>query len=211
MDKVVKPRRTYDSRLRQAQAHETRRRVLETARTLFLARGYNAVTMADIANEAGVAYQTVYAAFGSKLQLTQQIIWTTFDVAGIDDVLGEARASPDSNDWLRSAARAARLVNDHLAGLLRFLQESGDPELLNEHRTVQARRREQETELATRLHKQGQLPDGLDRDQALDVLWVLTGSHIYEDLVTFRGWPVDRYETWLGDTLISQLIADPPR
>jgi len=211
MKKVVKPRRSYDSRLRQAQAQGTRRRVAETARTLFLARGYNAVTMADIAKEAGVAYQTVYAVFGSKLRLTQEIIWTTFDVAGIEDVLGEARASPDSSDWLRSAARATRLVNDHLAGLLRFLQESGDQELLNEHRTVQARRREQEAELAARLHERGQLPDRLDPDQALDVLWVLTGSHIYEDLVTLRGWPADKYEMWLGDTLISQLIADPPR
>jgi len=43
----------------------TRQRIAETALRLFLARGYNAVTMTEIAAEAGVAYQTVYAVFGN--------------------------------------------------------------------------------------------------------------------------------------------------
>ena len=73
--------RGYNMNLRQEQSRETRRRIVEAARTLYLARGYQAVTMADIVERAGVAYQTVYATFGNKLRLTQEIIWTTFEVA----------------------------------------------------------------------------------------------------------------------------------
>ena len=211
MDEIVKPRRAYDSRLRAAQAQQTRRRVAEAARSLFLARGYTAVTMADIAKEADVAYQTVYAVFGSKLRLTQEIIWTTFEIAGIDELLGVAKASSDPEDGLRSGARITRLVNDRLAGLLEFLQESGDPELLAEYRKVQARRREQQSDIAGELLETGRLRSGLTHERALDILWVLTGSHIYEDLVTEMGWTPDQYETWLGDTLISQLIANRQR
>jgi AcrR family transcriptional regulator len=211
VDEIVKPRRAYDSRRRGAQAQQTRRRVAEAARSLFLARGYTAVTMADIAKEADVAYQTVYAVFGSKLRLTQEIIWTTFEVAGIDELLGVAKASSDPEDWVSSGARITRLVNDHLAGLLRFLQESGDPDLLTEYRKVEARRREQQSHIANELLETGRLRSGLTHDRALDILWVLTGSHIYEDLVTGMGWTPDQYETWLGDTLISQLLAERRR
>ena len=208
MDEVVKRRRAYASRLRAAQAQQTRRRVAEAARSLFLTRGYTAVTMADIADEADVAYQTVYAAFGSKLSLTREIIWTTFEVAGIDELLDVAKVSSDPEGGLRSGARITRLVNERLAGLLRFLQESGDPDLLAEHRKVQTRRREQQSEIADQLLEAGRLREGLTRDHALDILWVLTGSHIYEDLVTGVGWTPNQYEIWLGDTLISQLISD---
>jgi len=208
VDEVVKRRRAYASRLRAAQAQQTRRRVAEAARSLFLTRGYTAVTMADIADEADVAYQTVYAAFGSKLSLTREIIWTTFEVAGIDELLDVAKVSSDPEGGLRSGARITRLVNERLAGLLRFLQESGDPDLLAEHRKVQTRRREQQSEIADQLLEAGRLREGLTRDHALDILWVLTGSHIYEDLVTGVGWTPNQYEIWLGDTLISQLIAD---
>lgn len=166
--------------------------------------------MADIAKHAGVAYQTVYAVFGNKLHLTREIIWTTFEVAGIGDLLAEMTRSSDPEDWLRSGARIARLVGDRLGGMLRFLQESGSPELLAEYHKVQSRRREQESEGASRLYESGRLRAGVTRDQVLDVLWVLTDSHLYEQLVAQRGWPADTYESWLGDLLIAGLlVADP--
>jgi AcrR family transcriptional regulator len=193
--------------LRQEQSRETRRRIVEAARTLYLARGYQAVTMADIAKRAGVAYQTVYATFGNKLRLTQEIIWTTFEVAGVNDVITDGRASHDPKDWLRGVARASRLVGEHLAELLRFLQESGDPSLLAEYRKVQSRRREQESDLASKLTASGRLRADLDRDQTWDILWVLSGTHLFEQLVVQQRWTPDAYESWLADILITQILA----
>jgi AcrR family transcriptional regulator len=205
--KPVKAPRGYNMKLRQEQSRETRRRIVDAARTLYLVHGYQAVTMADIAEQAGVAYQTVYATFGNKLRLTQEIIWTTFEVAGVNDVIAEGSSSRDPEDWLRGVARASRLVSEHLAELLRFLQESGDPALLAEYRKVQTRRREQESDLASRLRTSGRLRAGLDHDRMWDILWVFSGTHLYEQLVIQQGWTPDAYESWLADVLITQILA----
>ena len=50
------------------------RRTLDAARRLLAEVGYNTVTMDDIAKEAGVAYQTVYSVFGTKLRLAEAMI-----------------------------------------------------------------------------------------------------------------------------------------
>ena len=62
----VKSARRYDSTLRRQQAAQTRARILDAAEHLFANRGYGATTMEAIASEAGVATDTVYAAFRSK-------------------------------------------------------------------------------------------------------------------------------------------------
>lgn len=52
--------------LRAARAQDTRERIVEAARGLFLDNGYHATTLPQIAARAGVAIQTVYAVYGSK-------------------------------------------------------------------------------------------------------------------------------------------------
>ena len=59
------PRPTH----RQRQAQETKDRVVAAARTLMARGGWEATTIDAIAAEAGVATQTIYAAFGNKRAL----------------------------------------------------------------------------------------------------------------------------------------------
>src|SRR5260370_12067616 len=79
----VKAKRQYTSTLRQAQASQTRARILDTAQRLFTQRGYAATTMEVIASEAGVATDTVYAAFGTKAGVLHKLL----DVRGGGDDL----------------------------------------------------------------------------------------------------------------------------
>ena len=53
-------------------------RILEAARSLFGARGFETVTMAEIADEAGVARATVFNHFGSKAALVEGITEVVF-------------------------------------------------------------------------------------------------------------------------------------
>ena len=71
MAKVVKLKRNYNASLRQEQAQMTRQRILDAARRLLIKGTYSSVTMEDIAQEAGVAYQTVYAVFGKQAPVGQ--------------------------------------------------------------------------------------------------------------------------------------------
>lgn len=206
MDEAVKPRRAYNTSLRAQQARRTRQRIAEAARRLFVSRGYHTVTMAEIADEAGVAYQTVYAVFGNKHRIAREIIWTTFEVERVHDLLAELTPSPDPEAWLRTAARIARVVSERLSELLRFLQESGDPALQAEHGEVETRRRSQQQHLTAILLETGRLTQGLSEQEALDVLWTMTGSHLYQQLVGQQGWSAERYEQWLGDALVTLLL-----
>src|SRR4051812_22151929 len=60
----------------------TRERIMRAATRLFVRDGYLNTTMAAIAGEAGVAVQTLYLGFGSKLG----ILSAAFDVAVVGDV-----------------------------------------------------------------------------------------------------------------------------
>src|SRR3954454_3978189 len=69
----VKPRRRYDATRRRQQAARTRETVLDAAQRLFLAGGYAATTIADIAAGADVSVETIYKAFGGKPGLVRAI------------------------------------------------------------------------------------------------------------------------------------------
>src|SRR5437867_5995394 len=109
MADAVKRTRTYSTTLRQEQARMTRQRIVEAARRL-LARGtYSRVTMEEIAREAGVAYQTVYAVFGTKLRVAHAIVeadWPHIEEAL--KLIEGVRASDDPEVWLRTAATISR-------------------------------------------------------------------------------------------------------
>src|SRR6185312_14047209 len=71
-------KRRYESARRQEQARGTRLRVIDAARDLFVAKGYGRTTMADVAQRAGVATETVYAAFRNKPALLRQVWYVGF-------------------------------------------------------------------------------------------------------------------------------------
>ena len=71
MTDVVK--RRYRSTRRREQATETRARILRAAHDLFVTRGYGRTTIADVARAAGVAVETVYAAYRNKPTLLRQV------------------------------------------------------------------------------------------------------------------------------------------
>ena len=57
-----------------ADAARNRRRVLDAARRLFDAHGVAAVTMSDVAREAGVAKGTIFHRFGDRQGLAQALV-----------------------------------------------------------------------------------------------------------------------------------------
>ena len=75
-------------------ANDPRNRILETARELFAERGPDAVTMAEVAQAAGVARATVFNHFGSKHALIEGI--TEGVLASYQEVLERAIADRDT-------------------------------------------------------------------------------------------------------------------
>ncbi len=209
MVKAVKAHRSYNGTLRQEQAQMTRGRILDAARRLLINGTYSSVTMEDIAGEAKVSYQTVYAIFGTKLRLAQGLIEIGFphvtEALKLFDQLGPS-AHPELG--LRTSARVSRLIYELCADLLRFMRESGDPGLLKRYRD---REEERLTGMIQHgvpklLERRGRLRAGISPSEAMAVIWALSGPDQYIQLVFDRGWTPARYEEWLGDALVNMLL-----
>jgi len=80
---------------REQKRGEQRERILEAARGLFAARGLDAVTMAEVAAQAGVARATVFNYFPSKHALVEAMTETVFGYfrALIEAVLADEKTS----------------------------------------------------------------------------------------------------------------------
>jgi AcrR family transcriptional regulator len=207
MVKSADGKRTYSTGLRQEQAQITKRRILDAASRLFVETGYSSVTVEDIAREAGVAYQTVYAAFGTKLAVARAIIWSSFQTEGIDQLMAEARESGDLEVALRIGVRITRRLNERFAAIVRFMRESGDPDLLAEYHKIESLRFEQIRDVVSPVLKAtGRLRGGISPADAVSSIWAMSGTDLYNQLVSGRRWTPSRYEEWLKNALVHMLM-----
>lgn len=87
-------RRHYDSLRRAAQAQQTSAEIARAARELFLANGWAATTVRDVARTAGVSVPTVYAAYGNKTGLTKALADAADLSADVSLLLADLEAAP---------------------------------------------------------------------------------------------------------------------
>jgi len=192
------------------QAQLTRRRILEASRKLLVERGYSQVTMQEIAREAGVAYQTVFSQFRSKQQLAVELCSADLlHVGGVVATLVAARDAGDPEACLRTLGTFARQLYEPCSEVLRFMRESGDPDLISRYREIGVRRLQLLAPLGPQLERTGRLRPGLSGRRAIDVVWAMAGPEVYEQLVLDRGWTPQQFESWLETAVADQvLLAD---
>jgi len=208
--------RVYDNAARQTQSAETRQRVLNAAHQLIAARGYRKTTVADIALEAGVHIDTVYALVGRKPVLLRELIEQA--VSGTDRaVTPEERnyvkailAEPDPARKLAIYARAVRHIQARMAPLFLALRDASatEPEAGVVWREISDRRAKNMRDLVRNLKAADGLRDDLSIDEAADTIWATNSSELYVLLTAERGWSADRYERWLADTWCRLLLRN---
>ena len=216
MADVNRGARRYVSSLRRDAAARTRQAVLDAARELFIAQGYTATTIDEIAGRAGVSKPTVFAAVGSKYAVLKQL--RDIAIAGDEEPVPvaqrpwyrEALAEPDPRRALRLYARNATAIHRRSAGVHEVLRAAAasDRELHDLWRASEDERRGGAAIILDALLHKSPLKSGLDRAAAIDIVWVLTASDIFWRLVRTRHWSHAQYENWLGDALGEQLL--PP-
>jgi AcrR family transcriptional regulator len=211
MEQTSQPReekRPYHSRVRQRQAEETQRRILTAARSLFESQGYAMTTLEAIAELAEVSPKTIAAVFGSKRALLAEVINPEAFSTSVKQLIEELRATEDPSRRLSLVTQITRQAYEPLANSLELLRTAGAvaPELADLTRQIEARRRQNQARLVASLREQGVLRTGLSFEEAADVLWALTSYDLYRMLVVEQRWEPVRYETWLTQLLIHQLL-----
>ncbi|MGZ4506631.1 MAG: TetR/AcrR family transcriptional regulator [Blastococcus sp.] len=212
---AVKSTRAYSSPLRAAQARETRRRVLDAARDLFLEQGYPTTTVATVARRAQVSADTVYSVFGSKAALLKEVLDVV--VAGDDEDVAvlqrtdpqAMRAEPDQRRQLAMFAAGMTGQLERIRPMDDVLRSAAavDPAAAELRADLQLRQRR--TAIATVVSwvaANGPLRTGLSQEEATAVTWTLTSPEVHQMLRDTWGWPAERYEQWLRDTLTGSLL-----
>lgn len=213
MDRQVKTR-GYRSEVRAAQADQTRRAILLAARDLFASQGYG-VTVAQVAQRAGVAVDTVYASVGRKPALVLAVI--DMVLGGADeplrteerDYVQRIQSATRAWDKLTAYAEALATLLPTVAPLQEALREAGraDPECARAWSGLVTRRADNMLLFARDLRQTGQLRADLDDRQVADIIWA-TNSAEYFLLLVQRGWTPEQYSTHLID-LWTRTLLDP--
>jgi len=194
----------------------TRRRILDTAKEQFVAKGYVGTTLDAVAGAAGVSPQTVYNVVGGKAKLLKAV----YDVTLVGDDEPEplrARsefaamlAEPDPRIKLERYAAISRMLWDRVGPLLDVLMQgaqAGEPDLVAFVATVRRESLAGASGVVGNLADVGALRAGLEVERARDELWLLIQPEQYRLLVAERGWSPDAMEDWLARAAIAALLA----
>ena len=195
--------------LRQRQAQATRGDIAAAARRLFAERGYADTSVAQIAEEAGVAVQTVYKSMGSKaaiLMALVDVIDDEADVRGLEANLASAR---DAGDVLRAGVTLTRQMQERCGDIIGAIAGAAavDADAAAVLAEGERRHRDGTAALARRLHALGALGDGISAEDAAVRFSLLTSRHAYRELVADRGWSYDEAAAWIERTLTSDLLV----
>lgn len=203
----VSTSRPYRSNLREEQALETRLRIRKSARKLFASKGFTTTTVNEIAEDAGVAPQTVYSVFGTKGGIVAAILEDLQESAGESPRVAEMVAEEDPYRQLRLFVSWIRTLFEQGAPIVRAtLAAQGDPDVAALADRGDQNRRYGTRELTGMWASNGALRDGIEHEDAAQRLWLLTSAEQYLLATDKLGWSPDQYEQWLGDLLERELL-----
>ncbi|GAA4606396.1 AcrR family transcriptional regulator [Actinoplanes octamycinicus] len=208
-DSAPGPRRT-----RAEQARATRRRIVAAAAEQFLAHGYGATLLDQVAERAGVAVQTVYFHFGNKRTLLKHVM----DVAAVGDDeplplldrpwIQRIRQEPDPRRIIELWVANGREILHRVAPLMRVMRGATgtDPELAAQWQVNQQQTRAAHGLLAELLAARGALRPGLDVDQARDIAFAIGNVETYLQFADVCGWTPEQWQERITGTLAAALL-----
>ncbi|MFF2299108.1 TetR/AcrR family transcriptional regulator [Arthrobacter sp. NPDC058127] len=197
---------------RVAQAAATKAAVVEAARQLFLSRGYVATTIGAVAEQAGVAIQTIYNSVGNKAALLSAVVDAT--AAGPDaprsvpETMRErTAAAPDAGAVLALLADWFAEVHPRSSQLFSVMRQASavDAEAAKVERDRAELRLRNYAEAAAALRRRGALTSGMSDEQAAAVIWSVGHPDTYRSLVLDFAWGLDRYRDWVHAALKAAL------
>ena len=206
--------RSPTSRPARERARATRLRITKAAYTLFCERGYSGTTMADVADAAGVAVQTVYFVFHTKSELLSRTY--DFAVLGEDEPLppemqpwyAQMTAEPDVTAALRHAVAGIGPILARAMPLDTVVRASAasDPDAARVRAFHERWRAEGYRAMLEVLRKKSALRDGVSPERANQLLLMYIGD-VYRVLVHDFGWSHDDWVDWTVATVSEQVFA----
>ncbi len=202
------PKRAYNSEKRQARAQKGKERILASAKELFESKGFENVTIEEIAMRAEVSAPTVYSIFQSKSGVLRALIDVAIPPEQHESIVQKIEMEKSVSKRLELTAMLSRQIYDAEKAQFGLFRDASilNPEFKKQEIERERRRYKRQEGSFKRLAKKQAPSEGLDAPKARDILWALTGRDIYRMLVIERGWSSDEYEKWLGHVLVQILL-----
>ena len=210
--------RGYRSPRREAQARQTRARILAAAARRFLAHGYSGTTMRAVAADAGVALPTVELAFATKAGLLKAVIDVA--TAGDDEQVAmldrqwaaRAQSTDDPADFIAAFAQQLTASAQRAAGLAAAALEGAraDQAIAAVAAQLMSQRQVMAAWLVDGILLRSALGDCTNRSAAIDTVWTLMDPVIFCRLTEDRHWTSSQFQHWFTATVTQLLLPAGP-
>jgi len=206
--------RIYRSELRQRQAAETRKRVIESAVDLFGRQGYQATTYAQIAAAAGVSVETVQKHGPKSALLWAALEFASVGVEGETDFfvtdLGNAMLQVRDPDELAVQIGETMLaINARSAGVWMAMTGAaqGDEEFRGVQADVLREVRRQLAHVLRWIADRGWLRDDVPFDEIVEALCIITCIETYVRFVLQDDKTDTAYKAFVARTARETILA----
>jgi AcrR family transcriptional regulator len=192
---------------RQIAAADTRREILAAARRLFAANGYTNTSLQHIAEEAGVAMQTIYSSVGPKSAVVLALNDLIDEEAGVAQLGAEVMAATKPAEMIAKSVHLTRRLNERCGDLIATVLSAApsEPEAAAALADGMRRHERGAGAMAARLAALDALRDDMTAEKAAAAVAMMTSPASWRQLSQGAGWSYDEAETWLTASL-TQLI-----
>ena len=190
-------------------AQETRGDILRAARRLFAERGYAKTSINDIAEEAEVAIQTIYARLGSKRGMLLALIDLIDEEAGAGPLVKDVTSATTPLGALRAGVRLTRSFQEQCGDIIEalFIAAGAEPELADAVAEGQRRHREGARLTIDQIRELRGLRNDVSPDRAQALFALSTSHEAWRELTAGYRLDWDQAEAWLVEALSRALLA----
>ncbi len=209
----TRKKRSYTSESRQAQSRKTKDRILASAKMLFESKGFEKVTIEEIAREAQVSAPSIYSIFQSKRGVLLGLMDEALSPEQHEALVEKIKIEKCPRKRLEITATISRQLYDAEKAQLSFLRGASilDPVFKGLEIERERRRHQRQKETVEAMANEKAFIDNLSLSKIRDILWAFTGRDFYRMLVIERSWSSDEYEKWLAELLIQVLLSNTPK
>jgi AcrR family transcriptional regulator len=204
-------KRRYTSTVRQDQAARTRALIVDAAAELFMADGYARTSVRAIAERAGVAADTVYATFATKVRVLTAVVDSRLAPPGVANVMERPEAmavrdAPDHRRQLHLFARDMAALSSRVRPIYEVLRTASavEPEVRAVFTEMEQQRLANMRRMAAWLATRGRL--AMDRERAARTIWALASPDAARMLCDVGGWSERQHAAWLEEVLAAALL-----
>jgi AcrR family transcriptional regulator len=194
---------------RERMALQTRADILQAARRLFAERGYAATSVNDIAEEAGVALQTIYSRLGSKRGIVMALIDVIDEEAGVPEAAAAVMTASTPEEVLRAQNRLTRGLQERCGDIVGALIAAAavEPEVEQAVEVGLRRHRDGARLTIEKISELGGLRHDLAPEHAIALLSAATAHDAWYELVLAHRLSWDEAERTLNDALTRAILG----